>query len=229
MSLEPSVIAIPRVLPAWVSVVSLYVDDVDDAATKGIDLPPAYLLATPQRQRGFRAGRYCASRALEQLGMPGACPGVTDHGAPAWPPGTVGSITHAMSLVCAAAAPRRQCAGVGIDIEPIASLDKAHALASRAATSPEVFGVMDGMKFDYATAVALIMSAKHSLYKCVYPQVGRSFSYLDASVEDVQRSTNRFRARLKVRLSSGWVGGTTVSGQWDVAGDFVHTGIAIPC
>lgn len=209
--------------------VSLYVDDVEDAATNGIDLPAAYLLATPQRQRAFRAGRYCAGRALEQLGLPRAWPGMTDYGAPAWPAGSVGSIAYAMPLVCAAAASRRQCAGVGIDIEPIASLDKAHALASRTATSPEVFGAMDGIKFDYATAVALIVSAKHSLYKCVYPQVGRSFTYLDASIEDVQRSTHRFRARLKVMLSPGWVGGTTVSGQWDMAGDFVHTGIAIPC
>ena len=67
------------------------------------------------------------------------------------------------------------------------------------------------MKSDYGTAVALIVAAKHSLYKCLHPQVGRSFGYLDASIEDVQRSTGRFRARLKVMLSPAWVGGTIVS------------------
>jgi enterobactin synthetase component D len=210
-------------------VVSLYLEDLDDAATSDISLPPAWMMAPPERQRAYRAGRYCASKALEQLGLAGACPGVNDHGAPAWPPGTVGSITHAMSLVSAAAATHRQCVGVGIDIEPIPPLERAHALAARAATSPEVFGVMDGVKSDYATAVTLIVAAKHSLYKSLHPQVGRSFGYLDASIEDVQTTTGRFRARLKVMLSPSWVGGTTVTGQFDVAGDFVHTGIAIAC
>ena len=200
MSLEPSVVAVPRVLPAWVSVVSLYLDECDEAAAS-IPLPPAYLRASAERQRAYRAGRYCASRALEQLGLTGAWPGVNERGAPAWPDGTIGSITHAMSLVSAAAAARRQCAGIGIDIEAIASLERAHVLASRAATSPEVFAVMDSMKADYATAVALIVAAKHSLYKCLHPQVGRLFGYLDASIEDAQWSTNRFRARLKVMLS----------------------------
>jgi len=93
----------------------------------------------------------------------------------------------------------------------------------------EVLGVMDGMKSDYATAVALIVAAKHSLYKCLHPQVGRSFGYLDASIEDVQRSTGRFRARLKVMLSPAWVGGTIVTGQYEVVGDFIYTGLAIPC
>jgi enterobactin synthetase component D len=221
--------SLPRVFPAWVSHVSMYVEELDDVSAAAIVLPPAYLLATPERQRAYRTGRYCAARALAQLGLPGALPGVNEEGGPAWPNGTVGSITHAMSLVAAAVAARRQCSGIGIDIEPITSLEKAHSLASRGATTGEVFGVMDNLQVDYATAVALILAAKHSLYKCLHPQVKRSFSYLDASIEDVQRSTGRFRARLKVMLSPAWVGGTTVTGQFDVAGDFVHTGIAIPC
>jgi enterobactin synthetase component D len=222
------VVTVPRVVPAWVSLVSLYLDECDEPAAR-IPLPPAYLLASAERQRAYRAGRYCASRALERLGISDVIPELGDGGAPAWPPGIVGSITHSLSLVSAAAAARHQCAGIGIDIEPITSLERAHVLASRTATSPEVLGVMAGVRSDYATAVALILSAKHSLYKCLRPQVGRSFGYLDASIEDAQWSTNRFRARLKAMLSPAWVGGTTVTGQWELAGDFVHTGIAIAC
>ncbi|PYR81129.1 MAG: phosphopantetheinyl transferase [Acidobacteria bacterium] len=221
--------SLPRVLPAWVSQVSMYLEELDDATANAIALPSAYLMATPERQRAYRVGRVCASRALEQIGVRGAMPAVHENGGPAWPNGTVGSITHAMSLVAAAVAARRQCCGLGIDIEPITSLEKAHSLASRGATTGEVFGVMENLQVDYATAVALILAAKHSLYKCLHPQVGRSFSYLDASIENVQGSTARFRARLKVMLSPAWVGGTIVTGQFDIAGDFVHTGIAIPC
>ena len=216
----------PRVLPAWVSQVTLYVQEIDDAAAT-IPLPPAWQLAPGDRQSHFRAGRYCAQLAIERLGVPGVMPGVDEHGRPTWPSGTVGSITHALELVSAAAAPRRRCAGLGIDVEPIVSLEKAHGWAARCATSNEVFGVMDAAMVDYATAVMLIVSAKHTLYKALYPQVGRSIGYLDASIDDVRPSLGRFRARLKVSLSPTWVGGTMVTGQYEIAGDFIHTGIAL--
>ena len=38
---------------------------------------------------------------------------------------------------------------------------------------------MDAAKVDYATAVMLIVSAKHTLFKALYSQVGRSIAYLD--------------------------------------------------
>ena len=219
----------PRILPAWVSQVSLYVEEADIAAA-AIPLPPAWQIAPPERQRHYRAGRYCAQLALEQLGIPKAVLGLTEHGAPAWPEGTIGSITHTMGLVSAAAAARKRCLGLGLDVESIASLDKAHALAARAATSSEVFAVMDSAKTDYATAVTLIVAAKHSLYKCLHPQIGgRSFSYLDASVDDAQLPAGRFRARLKVTLSPSWTSGTMVTGQVEVSGDFVYAGIALSC
>jgi enterobactin synthetase component D len=221
-------VTIPRVLPAWISVVALYLEEVDTAAATAIELPPSYALASPDRQIAYRAGRYCAGLALEQLGLRGVRPGVDHDNAPAWPHGTVGSITHVMSLVAAAAAPRSKAVGIGIDIEPITSLDRAHALASRVATSSEVSSVMQAIMTDYSTAVALIVSSKHSLYKSLRAHAGRPFGYLDASIEDVQRSTGRFRARLKVDVSQTWVGGTIISGQYETAGDFVHTGIAIP-
>ena len=219
----------PRILPAWVSQVSLYVAETESAAAQ-IPLPPAWQLASPERQRDYRAGRYCAQLALEQLGISNCCPSVTEHGSPLWPKGTVGSITHTMGLVCAAAAIRTRCLGLGIDVEAIASLDKAHQLAARAATSTEIFGIMDTAKTDYATAVTLIVAAKHALYKCLHPQIGgRSFSYLDASVDDAELPKGRFRARLKVTLSQAWLGGTLVTGQVEKAGDFIYAGIALSC
>ncbi len=86
---------------------------------------------------------------------------------------------------------------------------------------------MDAAKVDYAIAVMLIVSAKHTPYKALYPQVGRSIAYLDASIDDVQLSPGRFRARLKVSRSPAWMGGTMVTGQYEIAGDFIHTGIAL--
>lgn len=217
----------PRVLPAWVSQVSMYVEETEPAAAQ-IPLPPAWMIAPAERQRDYRAGRYCAQLALEQIGLQKYICGVSEYGGPAWPAGAVGSITHAMGLVSAAVAPRWRCIGIGLDVEPIGSLDKAQAVAGRVATSNEVFAVMDSAKTDYASAVTLIVAAKHCLYKCLHPQLGgRSFSYLDASIDEAPLNSGRFRARLKVTLSPQWPGGTIVTGQVEVAGDFIYTGIAL--
>jgi len=203
----------------------MYLDEMDASVAAGIPLPPAYVIASLDRQRAFRAGRHCAQLALDQLGWKRTTPGVRDTGGPDWPVGVTGSITHSMALVLAVAAMMHRCNGIGIDIEPITSLEKAHQLASRAAASPEVFGVMDAAHLDYATAVAVIVSAKHSLYKCLQPLTLRSFGYLDASIDDVQAQAGRFRARLKTTLSQRWVAGTTVNGHVEVAGDFIYTAV----
>ena len=137
--------SLPRVLPAWVSQVSMYLEELDDATANAIALPSAYLMATPERQRAYRVGRVCASRALEQIGVRGAMPAVHENGGPAWPNGTVGSITHAMSLVAAAVAARRQCCGLGIDIEPITSLEKAHSLREVPVDHERRMGAVDDL------------------------------------------------------------------------------------
>src|SRR5690349_14313090 len=131
-------VTIPRVVPAWVSLVALYLEEIDSAAANAIELPPAYAAAPPDRQIAYRAGRYCAALALEQLGLRGKRPGVNPENAPDWPPGTVGAITHVISIVAAAVAPRSKSVGIGLDIEPITSLDRARALAARVAVSSEV-------------------------------------------------------------------------------------------
>jgi enterobactin synthetase component D len=224
VSLEPSVVSVPRILPAWASQLSFYLDEVHDAAA-GISLPPAYRIASPERQRTYRAGRYCAQRALEQLGLSRVGPGVRDSGGPEWPIGVVGSITHATTLVSVAVALHRQVEGIGIDIEPTIPFEKAHRLAPRAAASAEVFGVMNAAHLDYATAIAVIVSAKHSLYKCLQPVTGRSFGYLDLSIDDIGSQSGRFRARLKTALSQQWLAGTVINGQVEVVGNLIYTGV----
>lgn len=58
--------------------------------------------ATDERRLEFAAGRYCAHRALEQIGGP-AVPILRGHlGSPTWPPGFAGSITHDGGVAAAA-------------------------------------------------------------------------------------------------------------------------------
>lgn len=73
--------------------------------------------AGDKRRREFTTARRCARRALARLGLaPGPLPtGPT--GAPVWPVGVTGSITHCDGYRAAAAARTADLAGLGIDAE----------------------------------------------------------------------------------------------------------------
>nr|WP_245651785.1 hypothetical protein [Streptosporangium amethystogenes] len=69
-------------------------------------------------RREFTTARWCARDALGHLGYPPmpVLPGAK--GAPVWPPGVVGSITHCAGYRAAAVARSGDVATLGIDAEP---------------------------------------------------------------------------------------------------------------
>ena len=73
--------------------------------------------ASTGRRREFAGGRECARRALRVLGLDDVSLPVGANGAPVWPDGVVGSITHKGSYRAAAVAHSRDLAGLGIDAE----------------------------------------------------------------------------------------------------------------
>lgn len=73
--------------------------------------------ASPRRRREFAEARACARQALEALGIPpGPIPAAAD-GAPIWPAGVVGSITHKGGYRAAVVAFAADVQGIGIDAE----------------------------------------------------------------------------------------------------------------
>ena len=74
--------------------------------------------AVEGRRREFATGRACARQALAQLGLPPRPIGVATTGAPRWPEGVVGSITHCHCCRAAAVGWETDFGAVGIDAEP---------------------------------------------------------------------------------------------------------------
>jgi hypothetical protein len=74
--------------------------------------------AVDKRRNEFATARACARDALAKLGMPPVpiVPGL--RGAPQWPPGVVGSITHCAGYRASAVARDRDVVTVGLDAEP---------------------------------------------------------------------------------------------------------------
>ncbi|GAB2756652.1 4'-phosphopantetheinyl transferase family protein [Sinomonas soli] len=179
---------------------------------------------TAVRRADFAAVRACAREALAELGMAPAplVPGAD--GAPVWPAGIVGSMTHCPRYGAAAVAPARAVASLGIDAEPNAPLpagvlDLVACAGERAATAP---GAWRGVAAD-----RLLFSAKEAVYKAWYPLTGRWLGFEEVLVEF--RPGGRFRARLLVAgpIVAG-VELTGFAGRWTAAHGLVATSVVVP-
>lgn len=74
---------------------------------------------SPKRMADFSTGRYCAMKAIEQLGIQDAIIPIGDEREPIWPEGIVGSISHCDILTGAIVAKSSDHISLGLDIEEI--------------------------------------------------------------------------------------------------------------
>jgi len=80
--------------------------------------------AAPKRRRDFAMGRTCAHAALAQVTQDrGPLPKGED-GAPCWPTGVVGSITHTNGYAAALVAREADFSGLGVDAERIGGVTR---------------------------------------------------------------------------------------------------------
>ncbi len=145
-------------------------------------LAPAELAVTGQmrsiRLQEFSAGRAHARKALQSLGLPSPVIPVGANRAPLWPPGFVGSISHAGGLVVVAAAPSTVLPAIGVDLEPCVPLDT--DLLNRVCR-PEEVTQLKALPSPLHRA-KLVFSAKESVYKCVAPLMGIFLEFADVEI-----------------------------------------------
>ncbi|MBA2669899.1 MAG: 4'-phosphopantetheinyl transferase superfamily protein [Gemmatimonadetes bacterium] len=192
-----------------------------DAELDERELPAELRQAVASRRRAFLAGRYCARRALAAL-LPGGAElqvGYGPHGAPIWPDGVVGSITHTGSLASAAVALATDVRGLGIDSERLERFERSTDIA-RLVVLPEesAIGVPDRLR------LPLVFSAKEAIFKCLYPLVGRRFWFDDAVLREVTKD-GTFTARLTTALAPGIGPDLRIEGRFEFDADHVHTGV----
>ncbi|WP_052848555.1 4'-phosphopantetheinyl transferase family protein [Streptomyces avicenniae] len=179
--------------------------------------------AVPARRAEFATVRRCARTALARLGAPRLplLPGA--HGAPGWPPGFLGSMTHCTGYRAAAVARVGDLASLGIDAEPDAPLpdpgilpmislpDERPHLARLAAERPELHWER------------LLFSAKESVYKTWFPLTGRWLGFEEATVT-FHPDDGTFTARLLPADSPF----RTLHGRFVAEKGLLVTAIALP-
>lgn len=75
--------------------------------------------AVEKRRREFALGRACARAALAAMGVEAAAIGRDPRGAPLWPTGVVGSITHTEGYTCALVGAAARFSAMGVDAERV--------------------------------------------------------------------------------------------------------------
>ncbi|MGA5038913.1 4'-phosphopantetheinyl transferase family protein [Streptomyces capoamus] len=223
------------VLPPWAC-----------GAARGADAPPDELHAAetpgegagPRRRAEFAAGRWCAHRALTALC--GASPAVPrgPRGAPVWPPGVVGSITHCAGFRAAAVCRSRDARGLGLDAEPAAPLP---ARVRTRLLTPREDALVAALRLRLPGLPAdrLLFSAREAAYKAWPVSWGQPPPLRGLSVEEITvRPADPTTGRCTIRLPDGYAppdghgprhrcappGGGVLHGRWHAA-----AGLLVAC
>lgn len=207
-----------------------------DALGSGVFLYPeeeaVITRAVEKRRREFTAVRACARQAMEKLGVPPqpVLPG--ERGAPRWPEGLVGSMTHCDGYCAAALVRADELASLGIDAEPH---DRLPDGVLDTVALPTEQTRLRGLSHSHPSVYwdRLLFSAKESVYKAWFPLTGRWLDFLEADIE-ISPGTGTdlsggFRARLLV--PGPLVDGLRVEvfdGRWTVQRGLAATAVVVP-
>ena len=173
----------------------------------------------PRREAEFRAGRACARQALAQFGYRNwaLIPAPTRE--PIWPQGIVGSITHADGYCAAVVARACGCAGLGIDVETIGRIND--AVAPLICSAEELALFDDGLSGSRRALLALLFSAKESVFKAIFPGERVVFEPADVEVE-FDWDIGTFRAQAPAQAALDRIC-TQIDGRFAIAGTHVIT------
>ncbi|WP_435861457.1 4'-phosphopantetheinyl transferase family protein [Streptomyces parvus] len=138
--------------------------------------------AVPKRRREDAGVRMCARRAMSALGAPAAAPLVSGHrGAPRWPGGLVGSMTHCAGYRAAVVGRVRDYRGLGIDAESNEPLDG--GLLESVSLPQERVRVRElTMDTPQVHWDRLLFSIKEAVFKVWYPLTGRELDFGEADI-----------------------------------------------
>ncbi|MFI8836830.1 4'-phosphopantetheinyl transferase [Streptomyces afghaniensis] len=188
--------------------------------------------AVAKRRREFAVVRSCARRAMEKLGVPPQAVLPGERGAPRWPAGLAGSMTHCDGYCAAALVRATDLASLGIDAEIHGPLPEGVLPAVSLPAEAERLRLLAAQRPDVHWD-RLLFSAKESVYKAWFPLTGKWLDFTEADIEisagPGERPRGTFRATLLVpgpRVGDRRLG--HFDGRWTAERGLVATAVAVP-
>ena len=177
----------------------------------GFTYPEKMERAVAKRRAEYFAGRYLSRLMLEDLGLAPEFIGSRDR-IPLWPDGMRGSITHTKGYVAVLGSTEGGILGVGMDWERSIPQETWDSIHSRIASEEEEDLCPVGM--DASLWGSLIFSLKESIYKALFPSVGRYFGFEAAAIKSVDLGQGLLEFEIREDLTSQIVKGTRASGRF---------------
>jgi 4'-phosphopantetheinyl transferase EntD len=172
--------------------------------------------ALAKRLGEFTAGRVAARAALGALGVADCAIPRGEGGAPVWPAGVVGSLSHSAGMVAAVVARAGGVAALGVDLEAVD--DRAEGMADMICVPGEAEAARP-----WEAGILRVFSAKEAAFKALHPRVGFHFGF---DSMEMALGPEGFAGRVLRDL--GPVGaGTVVAGRQAVVDGFVVTAIVM--
>ena len=204
--------------------------------SKGISLPQNMREDVPKKKAHFLGGRYCAHQALSLMkrnesDVPDTYENEkndlvpiqkSEQGAPIWPEGVIGSITHTENFIGAVVESAEKLRGIGIDTEKILGPQSVVMVESLVATEEEKRKSLSFDPFEYFT---LIYSAKESIFKCLNPIIQKYIEFHDVTIENVCFDSQAFTFKLLKDINEEFKEGMSFEGSFhlDQGQEKLHT------
>jgi 4'-phosphopantetheinyl transferase EntD len=217
---------IEKILPGGIASAEAFHDTPGDVLFPEEEASVARAVA--KRRGEFTTARACARRALEGLGLPPAPIPRGERGAPQWPPGITGSITHCAGYRAAAVAWSANFAAIGIDAEPNGPLPdgvlNTISLPSERRMLSELAEAEPGISWD-----RILFCAKETVYKAWFPLARRWLGFEDAEFV-ISATDGSFGARILVPVPEGAeaLARDSLPGRWLMSDGLVVTAMALP-
>lgn len=179
--------------------------DIHQLIEQKIAIPDSFDNMLMKRRSEYLAGRICAIKALEQLdiktedikGLRQLCDRTPD-----WPNGIVGSITHTDTIAAACVGKSYLYNNIGIDIEKIMDIETCKSIFDVILTPNEFENIdyLNKIRISHESLITLIFSAKETLFKALYPNIGYIFGFEVAKVISINHDTISFYLDLKFKI-----------------------------
>lgn len=179
--------------------------------------------AIQKRQGEFAVGRLCAKEGLMKLGIDNFPILKDDKGAPIWPKGVKGSISHAPGCCAVVVARVEEGESLGLDIEKVDRLSE--ELWPYLFGEEEVNWLRNQGDDGIQTGASILFAAKEAFYKAQYLLTHSWLGFKDVVVQ-INKTKNEFTVRLLVDLGS-WQKGKEFIGRYALFGGYVACGIWI--
>lgn len=181
----------------------------------------AHAMRNVKRRRQFLAGRAAARRACRTIGLGLDLPLLPTHsGAPSWPSGTVGSISHSGDFAVAVVGSDSDVNGLGIDLEYMDGRSRLH-LIDRICNLNERRWVEE-IPDEAERRFRILFSAKESVYKALRPTIGRYFGFDAVSISPLD---DDLRVTMVENLHPLIPPGTELVARVRVLGAYVMTAV----